>query len=81
MHIEKSYKYEKNDIVYVSGSVPEDATILETMDILCAEEGFELQRKSDSKNVGNSIWLHDGDAKKNYTEIEVPQENQTDIGE
>lgn len=73
MFITQSYKYEKDGIVYVGGNVPEGATILETMDILNAEEGFELVRKSDGENVGNSVWLHDGDVQENYREEVIPE--------
>lgn len=68
MFITQVYKYEYNDIVYVGGQVPEGATILETMDILNAEECFELVRISDDENVGTSVWLHDGDVMENYKE-------------
>lgn len=68
MFITQSYKYEYNGIVYVSSNVPEGATILETMDILNAESGFNLIRKSDGENVGSSVWLHDGDTQDNYDE-------------
>ena len=57
MFITQSYKYEKDGIVYVSGEVPEGAEVLETMNILNAKDGYELVRKSDSENVGNSVWL------------------------
>lgn len=68
MFITQVYKYEYNGIVYVGGNVPQEATILEAMDILNAEEGFELVRKSDSENVGNSVWLRNGDVQENYKE-------------
>ena len=68
MFITQCYKYKYNGIVYVGGQVPEGAEILETMDILNAEDGFELIRKSDGENVGNSVWLHDGDVQENYRE-------------
>lgn len=74
MYITQSYKYELNGIIYVSGNLPEGATILETMDILNAEEGFDLIRIADEENVGSSIWLHDGDTQENYTEIVIPEE-------
>lgn len=70
MFITQDYKYEINGIVYVGGNVPEGATILETMDILCAEEGYVLIRKADGEKVGNSIWLHNGDVQENYEEVE-----------
>lgn len=70
MFITQVYKYEYNGIVYVSGNVPEGATIIETMDILNAEEGYDLVRKSDGENVGNSVWLKDGDTDDNYIEVE-----------
>jgi hypothetical protein len=70
MFITQCYKYELNGIVYVGGNLPEGAEILETMDILNAEEGYELIRKSDKEAVGNSIWLHNGDIQDNYEEIE-----------
>lgn len=69
MFITQCYKYEKDGIVYVGGNVPEDATILETMDILNADDGYEFVRKSDGENVGNSVWLHDGDVQENYIEV------------
>ena len=68
MFITETYKYEKDGIVYVSGKVPEGATILETMDILNAEDGYDLIRISDEENVGANIWLHDGDVQENYRE-------------
>ena len=76
MYISQTYKYEYNGIVYVSANVPEDATILETMDILNAEEGYDLIRIADDENVGNSVWLHNGDVQENYREEkqEEPEE-------
>lgn len=70
MNITQSYKYRKDGTVYVGGQVPEGSEILETMDILNAEEGFELVRISDDKKVGANIWLRDGDVKENYKEAE-----------
>ena len=75
MYITQSYKYEYNGIVYVSANVPEGATIIETMDILNAEDGYILIRKSDGEDMGNSVWLHDGDVMDNYTE----RKDDTDI--
>ena len=71
MYISQVYKYEIEGIVYVGGNVPEGATVLETMDILNAETGFELIRNADGENVGNSVWLKDGDVKDNYEEVEA----------
>lgn len=73
MFITKYYEYEYEGITYVADEVPEGATILETMDILNAEEGFELVRISDGENVGTSVWLHDGDVQENYEELEVEE--------
>ena len=73
MFITQCYKYKKDGIVYVGGNVPEGAEILETMDILNAEEGYTLIRKSDFEDVGNSIWLHDGDVQENYGEKKIPE--------
>lgn len=70
MFITQSYKFELDNIVYVGANVPEGAEILETLNILNAEEGFELVRKSDSKNVGANIWLREGDSQDNYEEVE-----------
>lgn len=68
MFITQCYKYEKDSIIYVGGEVSEGAEILETMDILNAEEGFDLIRISDKENMGNSVWLHNGDIQENYSE-------------
>lgn len=73
MFITQSYKYSFNGTIYVGGNVPEGAEILETMNILCAEEGYVLIRKSDGENIGNSVWLKDGDSQDNYQEIVEPE--------
>lgn len=70
MFITQCYKYELNGIIYVSGNLPEDATILETMNILNAENGFDLIRKSNDENVGANIWLKNDDVQDNYKEEE-----------
>lgn len=62
------YKYEKDGIVCVGGDLPDGATLLETMDILNADEGKTLIRTSDEEDVGSSVWLHDGDVQDNYRE-------------
>lgn len=74
MFITQVYKYEKDGVVYVGGEVPEGSTILLTMDILNAEKGLVLVRKSDGEEVGVSIWLRDGDREDNYTEAEPKPE-------
>lgn len=68
MYITQSYKYIKDGITYVSAKVPDGAEILETMDILNAEEGYTLIRKSDQEDVCSSVWLRNGDNQENYEE-------------
>lgn len=75
MFITNMYKYEKDGTVYVGGEVPEGATVLETMDILNAEEGNDLIRISDNENMGANLWLKDGDVKENYKEEEHKDAN------
>lgn len=70
MNIVQYFKYEKDNVVGVSVEVPDGATILETMDILCADNEKDLVRISDDKNVGSSIWLKNGDVEENYKEVE-----------
>lgn len=70
MNIVQYFKYEKDGIVGVSITVPDGAEVLETMDILVAEGGYDLIRISDDKNVGNSVWLRNGDVQENYKEVE-----------
>lgn len=72
MYMSKLYKYEKDGVVGV-GLLPEGSTVIEEMDILNADEGFELIRKSDGENVGSSVWLKDGDTQDNYSEVEVEE--------
>lgn len=74
MYITQVYKYEDNGVIYVGGNPPQDATILETMNILNAEDGFDLVRKSDGENVGANIWLKDGDTQDNYVEVKQKDE-------
>lgn len=74
MYITQCYKYRYNDIVYVGGEVPEGAEILETMDILNAEEGYDLIRIADDENIGSSVWLKDGDVQENYREQEYDED-------
>ena len=73
MFITQCYKYEKDGIVYVGGEVPDGAEILETMDILNAEEGYDLIRIVDEEKVGNSIWLKDDDSQENYKEVKIEE--------
>lgn len=68
MYHTKCYKCEKDGVIRVCGYVPDGATVLETMDILNAEEGYALIRISDNENVGSSVWLKDGDVQENYRE-------------
>ena len=68
MFLTQCYKYKHNGIVYVGGQVPEGAEIIETMDILNSDEGFDLIRISDNENMGNSVWLRNGDVQENYRE-------------
>jgi hypothetical protein len=75
MFLSEVKKYRKDNIVYVGGEVPEGAEVLETMDILNAEEGYDLIRKSDGGNVGSSIWLKDGDTEENYIEVKNDDSN------
>jgi len=75
MYITQCYKYEINGIIYIGGTPAEEATILETMNILNAKEGFELIRKSDNENVGVNIWLKDNDSQDNYLEIKIEESN------
>lgn len=75
MFITQTYKYKYNGIVYVGGEVPEGAEVLETMDILNAENGYNLIRIADGENMGNSVWLRNGDTKDNYTEVKEPVDN------
>ena len=78
MFITQTYKYKYNGIVYVGGPVPEGAEILETMDILNAENGYTLIRKSDFEDIGSSIWLRNDDTKDNYGEKEIKDESSID---
>ena len=71
MKIEKTYKYRLNNIVYVGASIPDDSELIEIMDILTAENGSVILRKSDNKKLGSSIWLKDGDLMENYEEVEI----------
>ena len=50
------------------GFKPEGATITEERPVLYADEGKTLLRIADEENVGNSVWLHDGDVQENYRE-------------
>ena len=77
MYITQMYKYEINGIIYVSANVPEGAIILETMDILNADDGYELVRKSDGEKLGANVWLKDCDTQDNYIEIPEPQDDES----
>ena len=69
MFITKSYKYNKSGVTYVSGNLPEDATLIEIMDILNADEGYELAK--DGERIGTSVWLKSGDSQDNYTQLTI----------
>ena len=69
MFITKSYRYMRNGIEYVSGTLPENATLTEILNILNADEGYELVKNGE--RIGTSVWLHDGDSQENYSEVEI----------
>lgn len=73
MYIVQYFKYEKDGIIGVSPTVPDGAEVLETMDILYADDGKDLIRISDEKNMGKSVWLREGDSQENYREEEQEQ--------
>lgn len=73
MYMTQMYKYEIDNVICISSYIPDEAIVLEFLDILTAEEGYDLFRISDGENVGNSIWLHDGDIQENYKEVESIQ--------
>lgn len=75
MFISQSYKYRKDGIIYVSGTVPDGAEVLLTMDILNSEEGYNLIRIADDKNMGISVWLRNGDVQENYREEKQEDED------
>ena len=77
MYITQCYKYEVNGVIYVGGTPPQDATILETMDILNADDGYNLIRKSDGEKLGANVWLKDCDTQDNYIEIPEPQDDES----
>ena len=81
MKITQSYKYTKDGVVYVGANVPTDAEVIETMDILVADDGYELSLAG--KSVGNSVWLRDGDSQENYAEVEIvePEEETAEVEE
>ena len=79
MYISETYKYQKDGIVYVGEEVPEGAEILETMEILNAEDGYDLIRIHDEENMGSSVWLHDGDVQENYREEEHEEPEEEDV--
>lgn len=70
MKITETYKYKKDDTIYIGSEPPKGSEILETLEILKAEKGKDLVRLSDEENVGSSIWLKDGDKQENYKEVE-----------
>lgn len=70
MQIKITYKGIKDGFIgYYCGFRPDGIEIIEEMPILYAEDSYELKCISNGENVGNSIWLHDGDVMENYTEI------------
>lgn len=68
MYITNSYKYERDGIMYVGSTVPDGATIIETLDVLNAEKGYDLIRIFDNENIGSCLWLRNGDLMQNYRE-------------
>lgn len=70
MYITETYKYKHNGIVYVGGEVPKGAKIFETLQILNAEDGYDLIRIHDNENMGANVWIRPGDLVENYKEEE-----------
>lgn len=73
MYITQMYKYKKDNTIYIRGQLPEDAILLETMNILMADDGYELENISTGERTA-SLWLKDGDTQDNYKEVPIEQE-------
>lgn len=73
MKIIQTYRFKKDRITYIAPNPPADAEILETMDILTSEDGYEFIRTADGEHLGSSIWLHNGDVVENYIEAKLPE--------
>lgn len=71
MNVTQVYKYKRNDIVFVGADLQKDDVVLETLDILDAEEGYELFLKSTNENIGTSVWLKENDNIDNYYEQQI----------
>ena len=77
MFMTTTYKCIKDGIIgYYCGFKPDGVEIIEEMPILNAEEGYYLERIADGENMGNSVWLHNGDAQENYKEVEEESEGE-----
>jgi len=50
------------------GFKPEGVKVKEERQVLYAEKGYKLKRKSDGKQI-SSVWLKDGDTEENYIEV------------
>ena len=61
------------------GFLPDGVVVTEERPILFAEDGYELERIADGENVGNSIWLHDGDTQENYREVPAQEEIEEEV--
>lgn len=72
MYITKMYKVNEDGFCKITGNPKPESEILEVLDILNAEEGLTLFKGEEV--IGNSVWLHDGDVKENYTEKEYKEE-------
>ena len=77
MNITQIYKYKRNNIVFVGADLQKGDEVLETLDILNAEEGNELFLKSTNENIGTSVWLKENDSIDNYYEqhVELGEKN------
>ena len=74
MFITQTYKYRKDNVVYVGGVLPEGSEVLTTMNILNAEDGKVLKLKDTEETLGNSLWLREGDSQDRYEEVAVTRE-------
>lgn len=52
------------------GFKPKGIIIIEKRNVLYADDDKCLVRISDGENVGQSVWLYNGDVKENYKEVE-----------
>lgn len=80
MQVKNSYYIKRNGVyIWLNAGIPmqDGDELIEVRPMLIADEGKTLWK--DGEEVGQCVWLRNGDVKENYEERDIPPEPEEEV--